>query len=116
MISGKISLLKLYLMGRKSAFSGEIETMQDRLSRREMLSWVGALFVAWRHPSLPPRQGEENIKALEGRLSQSFPSEIRPLVQKALEQNHHYSEHRLKHSLPEGSEPCTVFTPQRKGR
>ncbi len=73
---------------------------------------MGAWWVVFRRPSVPFPQEPEGVKALEARLSQGFPPEVKPLVEKALEQNRRQTEQRLKHLLPEGSEPCTIFVPR----
>jgi hypothetical protein len=88
--------------------------MSDFFTRREILGWMGALGIALRYPDALPIQEQESLKALEARLSQGFPPEIKPLIQKALAQYQHYSELRGKHPLPEGSEPCTIFVPRGK--
>ncbi|MCB8933473.1 MAG: hypothetical protein M9921_00855 [Fimbriimonadaceae bacterium] len=71
---------------------------------------AGLASVAGAAAAVPAAQSGE-VEELEKQLATPFSPESKPLVGGALKAVRDASKERMKHALPENSEPCTRYVP-----
>jgi hypothetical protein len=100
----------------------EREAMSRKISRREFaLGAAGALAatalpqdakLAKGKPTTPAEaMADADLRSLESKLAAPLPPKLKGPAKTALTNARNTHKERLKFSLPEGSEPCTVFVP-----
>ena len=86
--------------------------MEERLSRRSLAKLAGAAGIAAIMPKAGAQEKEPpdaELKELESKLAAPFSEEARPIAKKSLQNVENSAKERLKHKLPENSEPCTTY-------
>jgi len=88
--------------------------MEKRISRREFGKLAAVASAAAISPGLLAKpNGADDVSDLEAKLAAPFSEEARKIAAESLAAVERAAERRLKHKLPENSEPVTVFIPRR---
>ncbi len=86
--------------------------MEKRISRRDFGKLAALSSVA----VLTPKIGHvsDDVSDLEAKLAAPFSDEARKVAAESLAAVERAAQQRLKHELPENSEPATVFVARRR--
>ena|SRR5687767_5771743 len=97
--------------------------MPEKITRRQFTIAVGAAALsvpalaqdakkpATKKPTEAELMAEADYRSLESKLAKPLPAKLKGLAKTALSNSRNAHKERLKFALPEGSEPCTTFSP-----
>lgn len=101
--------------------ASNLQAMSKRLTRREFAASLGAAALAStvlgqdeKKPAKPSNtelMSEADYRSLESKLTKPLPAKLKGLAKTALSNSRNANKERMKFPLPEGSEPCTTFSP-----
>lgn len=99
----------------------ENPNMPSKLTRREFTAALGTAALATAaiaqnskkpvQPTEAELMAEADFRSLQSKLTKPLPAKLKPLAKTALTNSRNLYKERMKFPLPDGSEPCTTFSP-----